>query len=182
MTTGAPAALLGVGAHPRHRGAQHAGVGALGGAEGVGGQGRLEVGQRVHRGVAEQHRARRRRRPRCAGAARPARAGRTANPSRMAESWLPLLTHHLGAGVDEPQHGLREQLDGLGRGHRAVVDVAADEHGVDPLGAHDLDEVVEVGGLGAEQPHLVERASQVPVGGVDQPHGTHATSGVRHHP
>ncbi len=55
----------------------------------------------------------------------------------------------LGAGVDEPQHGLREQLDGLGRGHRAVVDVAADEHGVDPLGAHDVDEVVEVGGLGS---------------------------------
>ena len=88
----------------------------------------------------------------------------------------------LRTGVDEPDQALREQLDGLGRGHRPVVDVAADEHGVDPLGAHDVDEVVEVGRLGVEQPHLVERASQVPVGGVDQPHGTHATSGVRHRP
>ena len=89
----------------------------------------------------------------------------------MAESWLPLLTTTWRAGVDEPHQALREQLDGLGRGHRPVVDVAADEHGVDPLGAHDVDEVVEVGGLGVEQPHLVERAPQVPVGGVDQPHG-----------
>ena len=87
-------------------------------------------------------------------------------------TWAPASTRRTTAS--------REQLDGVGGGHRAVVDVAAHEHGVDPLGAHDLDEVVEVGGLGAEQPHLVERASQVPVGGVDQPHGSHATSGVRH--
>ena len=75
----------------------------------------------------------------------------------MAESWLPLETTTCGAGVDEAHQGLGQQLDGVGGRHRPVVDVTADEHRVDPLGAHDLDEVVEVGRLGVEQPHLVER-------------------------
>ena len=155
-------------------------MGALGGARGVGGQGRLEVGQRVHGRVAEQHRP-----PDVGDRRAQVQPGPLEQTGREPEPdggvVVAAADHHLRAGVDEPQHGLREQLDGLGRGHRPVVDVAADEHGVDPLGAHDVDEGVEVGGLGVEQPHLVERASQVPVGGVDQPHGTHATSAVRHH-
>ena len=53
------------------------GVGALGGAQGVGGQGRLEVGQRVAPRCRRAAPGGRRRRPRCAGAARPARAART---------------------------------------------------------------------------------------------------------
>ena len=50
--------------HPDHRvawrateGTQHAGVGALGGAQRIGGQGRLEVGQGVHGDLAEEHRS-----------------------------------------------------------------------------------------------------------------------------
>ena len=175
----AAAALLGVGAHPGHRGAQHAGVGALAGAEGIGGQGGLEVGEGVHRDVAEQHR------PADVGDGRaqvqPGPLEQVGGePEPDGGVVVAAADHHLRAGVDEAHHRLREQLDGVGGGHRAVVDVAADEHGVDPLTAHDLDEGVEVGGLGTEQPHLVERASQVPVGGVDQPHGSHATSAVRH--
>ena len=76
----------------------------------------------------------------------------------------------LGAGVDEPFERVGEEGDGVGRRHRAVVDVAGDEDGVDPLGPDGLDEVVEEPRLGGEQPHLVERAAQVPVGGVDQAH------------
>jgi hypothetical protein len=82
--------------------------------------------------------------------------------------------HHLGAGVDEPGDGLGEQLDGVGRRQRPVVDVAGDQHRVDRLGAHRLDQVVDERGLGIEQPHLVERTSQVPVGGMDQAHDTKA--------
>ena len=77
MTTVRPPRWPSVGAHPRHRGAQHAGVGALGGAQGVGGQGRLEVGQGVDGACRRAAPAGRRRRPTCAGAARPARAAAT---------------------------------------------------------------------------------------------------------
>ena len=87
--------------------------------------------------------------------------------------------HHRGTGIDQAHHGLREELDRVGRGHRAVVDVAAHHDGVDLLLAHDVHEVVEVGGLRAEEAHLVEGPAQVPVGGVDQSHGPHGRRGVR---
>ena len=56
--------------------------------------------------------------------------------------------HDLRTGVDQPDDGLGEQRDRVGGGHRAVVDVAGHQHRVDPLGADDLDEVVEVGAPG----------------------------------
>ena len=103
---GAPAALRGVGAHPRHRRAQHAGVGALGGAQGVGGQGRLEVGQRVDRDVAEQHRAADVGDRGAQVQARPLEQARR-EPEPDGGVVVAAADDHLGAGVDEPQHGLR---------------------------------------------------------------------------
>ena len=160
---------------------QDAGVGALGGAEGLGGEGRLEVGEGVHRDVAEHDR------PADVGdGGAHVDAGALEEVAREPQAGGRVVVaageHDLGTGVDEPHQRLGEQRDGVGGRHRAVVDVAADEDGVDPLGAHDLDEVVEVGGLGVEQPHLVERAPQVPVGGVDQPHTRNGRRGGRHRP
>ncbi len=78
--------------------------------------------------------------------------------------------HDLGTGVDEPGEGVGEHAHRLGRGQGPVVDVTRDEHGADLFGAHEVDEEVDEPHLGVEQPHLVERAPQVPVGGVDDPH------------
>ena len=126
------ATLLGVGTHPRHRGAQHAGVGALPSAQGIRGQGRLEVGQGVHGGVAEEHRS-----ADVGDRGAQVQAGALEQPRREPEPdggvVVPAAHDNPRTGVDEPEQGLREQLDGLGGGHRPVVDVAADEHGVDPL-------------------------------------------------
>ena len=88
--------------------------------------------------------------------------------------------HDLRPGVDQPSDRLGEQLDGRRAGQRAVVDVAAHQHRVDPFGAHDIDEVVDVASLGGQHPHTVERASQVPVGGVDQPHVPEARAAGGH--
>ena len=125
-------------------------------------------------------------RPTPASRVRMCSPARSSRPEREAEPDRRVVVaageHHLRAGVDEPGHGLGEQRDGLGRGHRPVVDVAGDQHRVDPLGADDLDEVVEVGRLGVEQPHPVERPSQVPVGGVDQAHASRLRSAVRQRP
>src|SRR4029079_19690029 len=82
--------------------------------------------------------------------------------------------HDLGPRVHDAGHRLGEELDGPGAGQGAVVDVAADEDRVDPLRADQLDEVVDVAGLGGEHPHTVERASYVPVGGGDQSHASEA--------
>lgn len=168
----------GVGPHPGHGGSQHPGVGALGGAEVVGDQSRLEVGERVDRDVADHHRA-----------ADVGDGGAQVDPGALEQARgeaeprgrvvVAAGDDDPGAGVDQALEGLGQQLHGVGGGQRTVVDVAADQHGVDRLGAHDLDQVVEVGGLGPEQPDTVERAPQVPVGGVQQPHGAHARRPVR---
>ncbi len=63
-----------------------------------------------------------------------------------------------------------EEGDDVDPGQGAVVDVPGDEHDVHALGPHDLDEVVDEGRLGAEQPDPVEGPSEVPVGGVEDPH------------
>ena len=111
---------------------------------------------------------------------RPERSSRReAKPSRIAESWLPLERTTAAPASMSRSTASESIADGVGRGQGAVVDVAGDEHRVDRLGAHDLDEVVEVGRLGALQPHLVEGPSQVPVGGVDHAHVTEARWGRR---
>ncbi len=90
--------------------------------------------------------------------------------------------HDLRPRVDEAGDGLGEERDRVGRGEGPVVDVTGDQDGVDGLGAHGVDQVVDERSLGVEQPHLVERAPQVPVGGVDHAHVTQARRGHRHGP
>ena len=76
----------------------------------------------------------------------------------------------LCTGVNDPLQGLREQGDGVGGGVGPVVDIAGHQDRLNPLRAHDLHQVVEVVRLRTKQSDTVERASQVPVRGVQQPH------------
>ena len=71
-----------------------------------------------------------------------------------------------------------EQLDRLDRRDRPVVDVAGNEHGVDVLVTHHVDEEVDEPGLRLEQGLTVQRTAQVPVGGVEQPHAVEGTQRV----
>ena len=123
MTTERPAARGAVGVDPGHRGAQHPGVGALGGAEGVGRDRRLEVGQGVDRDAVDDAPAA----PMDSVEVRmcsPARdSSSLANPSRIAESWLPLDRTTAAPASIEARDGDGEQLDGVGGGQGAVVDV-----------------------------------------------------------
>ena len=97
---------------------------------------------------------------------------------RLALSWLPAMastgTPETG---DDAREDVVEQLDRLGRRHGAVVEVAADEDGVGRSLAHELDELVEDGGLVVGEVDVVEEAPEVPVGGVDEPHGGDDTTG-----
>ena len=93
-----------------------------------------------------------------------------ANPSLIAESWLPLDRTTVAPSATRRVTVSLEQLDGVGGRHRPVVDVAGDQDRVDGLGAHRLDEVVHELRLGVQQPHLVEGPPQVPVGGVEEAH------------
>jgi hypothetical protein len=77
-----------------------------------------------------------------------------------------------GAGLAEAHQRRFAQLDGVERRHGPVVDVAGDEHGVDALGPDRLDQRVQEGRLRVPQVSPVQRAAQVPVGGVQQPHDT----------
>jgi hypothetical protein len=77
----------------------------------------------------------------------------------------------------EPVEGVVEEAHGAEWGHGPVVDVAGDEYGVDVVLARGGDEVVEEGLLGVEEADAVETAAEVPVGGVQEPHGS-APAGV----
>ena len=80
--------------------------------------------------------------------------------------------HHPGARGGQPGERLVGQSYGVDVRQRAVVDVARDDHEVDPLRLDHLDQVVDEGRLVLEHAHAVERAPQVPVGGVEDPHRT----------
>ena len=65
--------------------------------------------------------------------------------------------------------GERDRVDG---GKGTVVDVARHDHEVDLFGLDGLDQVVDVRRLHREEVLAVERPAQVPVGGVQQAHGS----------
>ncbi len=75
-----------------------------------------------------------------------------------------------GPRVPQAEERVVVERDRVDRRHGPVEDVARDEHGVDALLTHDVDEVVEVGGLCVAQVAAVQGAAQVPVGGVEQAH------------
>ena len=60
--------------------------------------------------------------------------------------------------------------DGVHVGECAVVHVARDDHQVDALRGDHVEQVVDVRRLVLEHADTMERASQVPVGGVEYPH------------
>lgn len=79
---------------------------------------------------------------------------------------------HDRAGVTEADERVVEELDGTRGRDRAVEQIAGDDHRVDVLRGGQLDHAIDREGLLLEERRLVELPSQVPVGGVQQPHGS----------
>ena len=79
--------------------------------------------------------------------------------------------------VRQAAQGLIQKADRVGGRDGAVVDVPGHDDGVDRLAAGELDEVVGEGRLGVVQDAPVEGAPQVPVGGVQDPHGCTLSQG-----
>jgi hypothetical protein len=168
-----------VGAHPVHRRAQHRlvadlPVGRPAEAELVPGHLRLQVRDAVDRDLAvrvgEEDRLVE---PVGLGAhVQPAggqQLGEGAEPARgvvVAGS-----QHHLGARPAQSRDDAAEDRRGVCGGHRAVVDVAGHDDDVDALAGHDRCQSREHGFLLGEQVGAVQRPADVPVGGVQQPHG-----------
>ena len=105
---------------------------------------------------------------------------REPKPSRWAESWLPLVTTTRARGRGQPGEGLVGQPDRVDVGERPVVDVAGDDHDVDLLALHDLEQVVDERGLVRRACPPVEGPAQVPVGGVEDAHATNLDASHRH--
>ena len=74
------------------------------------------------------------------------------------------------ARITQPDERVLAKQDGIQRRHRPVVDIAADEHRVDPLRTHHPDQGIEELGLGFPQVSAVQRAAEMPVGGVKDAH------------
>ena len=77
----------------------------------------------------------------------------------------------LHAGAHEAGECLVEQGGAFGGGDGAVVDVAADEEGVDTFGVHVVEQFVDELLVFAGEGAAVEGAAEVPVGGVQNLHG-----------
>ena len=75
------------------------------------------------------------------------------------------------AGAHEAGECLVEQGGAFGGGDGAVVDVAADEEGVDAFGVHVVEQFVDELLVFAGEGAAVEGAAEVPVGGVQDLHG-----------
>jgi hypothetical protein len=70
---------------------------------------------------------------------------------------------HSGACLAQPDEGPLAQRHRVHRRDGSVIDVTGDEHGVHPLGARDLHQVVEERGLCVAQVGPVQRPPEVPV-------------------
>ena len=77
----------------------------------------------------------------------------------------------LHAGAHEAGECLVEQGGAFGGGDGAVVDIAADEEGVDAFGVHVVEQFVDELLMFAGEGAAVEGAAEVPVGGVQDLHG-----------
>ena len=93
----------------------------------------------------------------------------------MAESWLPDVTTTVVTSDRRAERPL-EELDRLDRRHAPVVDVAGHEHRIDRHAVgrvlDELADALEHSRLRLVEVHAVERAPEVPVGGVEQPHAS----------
>ena len=81
--------------------------------------------------------------------------------------------------VAQAAQGLVQEADGVGGRDGAVVDVPGHDDGVHGLGAGEFDEVVGEDGVGVVEHSAVEGPTQVPVGGVQDPHGRSLSCGAR---
>ena len=84
--------------------------------------------------------------------------------------------------VAQAAQGLVQEADGVGGRDGAVVDVPGHDDGVHSLGAGEFDEVVGEDGVGVVEHSAVEGPTQVPVGGVQDPHGRSLSCGARMRP
>ncbi len=158
---------------PLHRGAEHLLVAPALQPEPLPGEGRLQVRQPVHGDravfVREQdgHGAAVRVSPQVD-------TGPVDQPGADAEAAGGVVVaadeHRRHPEICQPVQHLVEERDGVEGGQRAVVDVPRHQHGVDPLLPGHRHQVVEEGALGLVQALPVERAAEVPVGGVQKSH------------
>ena len=78
--------------------------------------------------------------------------------------------NHVDPGARERRKRLVEQGDRVGRRHRAVVHVTGDEHGIDTPRHRSLDQPGKERALVRQHRLAVQRAAEMPVGGVQQFH------------
>ncbi len=84
--------------------------------------------------------------------------------------------------VDELGEDVVEEVHRLGGRHRAVVQVAGDDHGRRPDLGGELDQLLQHVLLVGGEVLVVEQPAEVPVGGVDEPHGGDPTTGPGRRP
>ncbi len=78
--------------------------------------------------------------------------------------------------VDQTREHVVEQAHGLRGRHGAVVEVAGDDDGRRPHLPCELDQLLEHVRLVLGEVLVVEQAAEMPVGGVDEPHGADPTT------
>ncbi len=144
---------------------------------------RLQVGHAVHgdlaAGVGEQHRLGER-----GGPGPQVHAGGVDERAVDAEPAGGVVVaadqDHPGAGRAQPGERVLVKRHRVNRRDGPVVDVARHEHGVHPRGPRRLDEVVEERGLCLPQVETVQRPPEVPVRGMQEPHGKDGSDSLRH--
>ena len=130
-------------------------------------------------GSVEQHRRCGRADGRCAGGCRRASISSGAEAEPAGRVVVAADQHDPGAGAGQPAQRVVAQRDGVDRRQRPVVDVAGDQHRVDPLGPHRLDQEVDEPRLGADsRSSRWKDRPEVPVGGVQQAHATTVGRGL----
>src|SRR6478735_8672540 len=103
----------------------------------------------------------------------PSRSSADPNPSRAAESWLPLVTM-----MRAPLSEMSRSTSVSSESHAA----AGDDDDVDVVLSYLLHEGVEHTTKRIERGMAVKRPPDVPVRGMQDPHGTHGMSRLRHRP
>jgi hypothetical protein len=158
-----------VAAYPVHRRPQHRRMGTFLRPQPVGSHGRLKVGHRVDIDILDRHR--RPHRAQTGPDVKP-RPGQKLRGEAQANRRVVVAAgqHDDRAGIDEPGDSVREELHRVGGRQCPVVDVARDEHGVNAFRFDHLYEMIQVEGLGIQQPHPVEGPSEMPVRGMYEAH------------
>ena len=86
--------------------------------------------------------------------------------------------HHSGAGGRQVEQGSEDDLLGLGGRRLRLEQVTHHQDGVDALGAGDRTDLGQHGLVLGRPAAAADRATHVPVGGVQELHGSDGTEGV----